>query len=74
VKNNVLQYFEEGILSQNDYPRCRQCNGDIDIEFQIMPGLLAQMDSDIGGKEELDWGVLNILTCKSNYRPKVGYM
>jgi len=31
-----------------------------------MPGLLAQMDSDIGGKEELDWGVLNVLTCKAN--------
>jgi hypothetical protein len=31
-----------------------------------MPGLLAQMDSDVGGKEELDWGVLNVLTCKSN--------
>ena len=31
-----------------------------------MPGLLAQMDSDVGGKEELDWGVLNILTCKKS--------
>jgi hypothetical protein len=31
-----------------------------------MPGLLAQMDSDIGGKEELDWGVVSVMTCLYN--------
>jgi Programmed cell death protein 2, C-terminal putative domain len=39
-----------------------------------MPGLLAQMDSDVGGKEELDWGVLSILTCKANCKPQGGYV
>lgn len=39
-----------------------------------MPGLLAQMDSDIGGKEELDWGVLNVLTCKSSCKTAKGYV
>jgi Programmed cell death protein 2, C-terminal putative domain len=38
-----------------------------------MPGLLAQMDSDVGGKEELDWGVLNVLTCKANCKTE-GYV
>jgi hypothetical protein len=39
-----------------------------------MPGLLAQMDSDVGGKEELDWGVLNVLTCKANCNSKRKYV
>jgi hypothetical protein len=41
-----------------------------------MPGLLAQMDSDIGGPQELDWGVLNILTCVKNCKSsdKGGYV
>lgn len=38
-----------------------------------MPGLLALMDSDVGGKEELDWGVLNVLTCKANCKTE-GYV
>ena len=55
-----------------EFPKCRGCEGDTEVEFQIMPGLLAQMDSDVGGKEELDWGVLNVLTCKSNCDRKGG--
>ena len=47
-------------------PRCRGCGGETETELQVMPGLLAQMDSDVGGKEELDWGVLNVLTCVGN--------
>jgi hypothetical protein len=39
-----------------------------------MPGLFAQMDSDIGGKEELDWGVLNILTCTVNCQSMEGFV
>jgi pre-rRNA-processing protein TSR4 len=46
--------------------RCRGCGGETGVEVQVMPGLLAQMDSDVGGKEELDWGVLNVLTCVGN--------
>jgi Programmed cell death protein 2, C-terminal putative domain len=56
------------------YPKCRQCSGDTDVEFQIMPGLLAQIDSDVGGKEELDWGVLNVLTCKGSCKSKGAYV
>jgi len=62
----AIHCAKEGVLSDKDFPKCRSCAGDTDVEFQIMPGLLAQMDSDIGGKEELDWGVLNVLTCKAN--------
>ena len=58
----------------NEFPKCRSCQGDTEVEFQIMPGLLAQMDSDVGGKEELDWGVLNVLTCKNNCAAKEGYV
>lgn len=54
------------MLAKGDYPKCRQCGGDVDVEFQIMPTLLVQMDSDVGREEELDWGVLNVLTCKRN--------
>ena len=49
-----------------EFPKCKACKGDTTTEFQIMPGLLAQMDSDVGGKEELDWGVLNVVTCKNS--------
>ena len=61
-----MQCAKEGVLLPKDYPKCRACGEETDVEFQIMPGLLAQMDSDVGGKEELDWGVLNVLTCTSN--------
>jgi len=58
----VLHCSAEGKLPVTEFPKCRGCEGDTEVEFQIMPGLLAQMDSDVGGKEELDWGVLNVLT------------
>ena len=64
----------EGKLSGKEFPKCRSCGGDTDVEFQIMPGLLAQMDSDVGGKEELDWGVLNVLTCKNSCKENGGYI
>ena len=32
------------------------------------------MDSDVGGKEELDWGVLNVLTCKNSCAAKEKYV
>ena len=67
---DVLNCAAEGVLPKKEYPKCRECGGETDVEFQIMPGLLAQMDSDVGGKEELDWGVLNVLTCKSSCKGK----
>jgi hypothetical protein len=66
VNGQVLECSKDGVLLEKDYPHCRGCGGKTDVEFQIMPGLLAQMDSDVGGKEELDWGILNVLTCKVN--------
>ena len=62
----VLKCAEEGVLAMGDYPKCRHCGGGVDVEFQIMPALLVQMDSDVGREEELDWGVLSVLTCKGN--------
>jgi len=52
--------------------KCRRCGGETGVEVQVMPGLLAQMDSEVGGKEELDWGVLNVLTCVGNCGGKEG--
>jgi pre-rRNA-processing protein TSR4 len=60
-------------LAKEEYPKCRNCQGETEVEFQIMPGLLAQMDSDVGGKEEIDWGVLNVLTCKKSCKTS-GYV
>jgi len=68
----VLACNSEGILQNKDFPKCRACNGATDVEFQIMPGLLAQMDSDVGGPQELDWGVLNVLTCQKSCMPPDG--
>ena len=65
----VLACNSSGILQNKDFPKCRACNGATDVEFQIMPGLLAQMDSDVGGPQELDWGVLNVLTCQKSCMP-----
>jgi hypothetical protein len=70
----VLYCAAEGLLLVSKYPKCRECAGDTDVEFQIMPGLLAQMDSDVGGKEELDWGVLNVLTCKASCKSKGAFV
>jgi hypothetical protein len=70
----ILHCATEGILPTTQYPKCRECKTETDVEFQIMPGLLAQMDSDVGGKEELDWGVLNVLTCKTSCKGKRGYV
>jgi hypothetical protein len=70
----VLHCAAEGILDAKAFPKCRECNGEMDVECQIMPGLLAQMDSDVGGKEELDWGVLNVLTCRKSCKSKEGYV
>lgn len=70
----MLHCAAEGVLPVSKYPKCRECAGDTDVEFQVMPGLLAQIDSDIGGKEELDWGVLNVLTCKASCKGKGAYM
>ena len=68
----VLACNSSGILQNKDFPKCRACNGATDVEFQIMPGLLAQMDSDVGGPQELDWGVLNVLTCQKSCMPPDG--
>ena len=68
----MLHCSSEGVL--NEFPKCRACQGNTDVEFQVMPGLLAQMDSNVGGKEELDWGVLNVLTCKNSCGGKGGYV
>jgi hypothetical protein len=74
AEKEVLHCNADGVLPVNKHPKCRACGGETDVEFQIMPGLLAQMDSDVGGKEELDWGVLNVLTCKESCKSKETYV
>ena len=74
TSGGVLNCAVDGALVPSEYPKCNACDGETDVEFQIMPGLLAQMDSDIGGKEELDWGVLSILTCKKSCQNKDGFV
>jgi len=64
----VLICSSEGI--RKEIPKCKACGEDTSVEFQVMPGLLAQMDSDVGGKEELDWGILNVITCKNSCNGK----
>ena len=70
----VLVCAEVGKMGERDKRRCKGCGAETEVEMQVMPGLLAQMDSDVGGKEELDWGVLNVLTCVKNCVGKEGYV
>lgn len=63
---DVLRCADTGTMDEGARVKCRGCGAGTEVEMQVMPGLLAQMDSDVGGKEELDWGVLNVLTCVGN--------
>lgn len=74
VEGEVLECNSERTLKKEDFPTCRSCGGNTTVEFQIMPGLLVQMDSDIGGPQDLDWGLLNILTCVKNCKSEKGFV
>lgn len=42
-------------------PKCEQCGGERQFEFQIMPQLLGYLKCDT-----VDWGVLSVYTCKAS--------
>lgn len=48
-------------LSEENVPKCQNCNGDRVFEFQIMPQLLNSLKS-----EHLDWGILAVYTCEDS--------
>ncbi|XP_076752195.1 zinc finger protein RP-8 [Xylocopa sonorina] len=56
----------------DDIPKCSECNGDRQFEFQIMPQLLNFLNFDIGLKC-VDWGILAVFTCKRSCVPKKKY-
>ncbi|XP_018053321.1 PREDICTED: programmed cell death protein 2 [Atta colombica] len=56
-----------------DVPKCPECNGNRQFEFQIMPQLLNFLDlKDV--IKNLDWGILAIFTCKQSCIPKNKYI
>ncbi|XP_015118632.1 programmed cell death protein 2 [Diachasma alloeum] len=77
--DQVLRYDRGGsplyISAHNqpeNIPKCEECGGDRQFEFQIMPQLLNYLGSSDVVKD-LDWGVMSIFTCKNSCIPKSGY-
>ncbi|KAL6267497.1 hypothetical protein P5V15_000571 [Pogonomyrmex californicus] len=78
--DQILRYDRGGkvlyISSHNqtiDVPKCPECNGDRQFEFQIMPQLL----NYLGSKDVikcLDWGILAVFTCKQSCISKNKYI
>ncbi|XP_043590851.1 programmed cell death protein 2 [Bombus pyrosoma] len=67
---NILYISEESKI--NDIPRCSECNGERQFEFQIMPQLLNFLD--LGNPLKcIDWGILAVFTCIKSCVPKNGY-
>ncbi|XP_077264373.1 zinc finger protein RP-8 [Temnothorax americanus] len=55
-----------------DVPKCPECNGDRQFEFQIMPQMLNFLNlKDV--IKCLDWGILAVFTCKQSCIPKDKY-
>lgn len=46
-------------------PKCEECGGDRQFEFQIMPQLLVYLKVD-NILESIDWGILAVYTCKNS--------
>ncbi|XP_029040551.1 programmed cell death protein 2 [Osmia bicornis bicornis] len=56
----------------NKIPKCVDCNGERQFEFQIMPQLLNFLDLEDPFKC-IDWGILGVFTCIKSCTPKNGY-
>ncbi|XP_016841519.1 programmed cell death protein 2 [Nasonia vitripennis] len=54
-------------------PKCEECGGDRQFEFQIMPQLLVYLKVD-NILESIDWGIMAIYTCKNSCTPKTKYV
>ncbi|XP_012231809.1 programmed cell death protein 2 isoform X2 [Linepithema humile] len=78
--DQILRYDRGGkilyISSHNqvtNIPKCPECDGDRQFEFQIMPQLLNFLNfKDIVNC--LDWGILAVFTCKKSCIPKDKYV
>ncbi|XP_011873113.1 PREDICTED: programmed cell death protein 2-like [Vollenhovia emeryi] len=77
--DQILRYDRGGkvlyISSHNritDVPKCPECNGDRQFEFQIMPQLLNFLD--LKDVKCLDWGILAVFTCRQSCVPKDKYI
>lgn len=77
--DQVIRYERGGsplyISSLNhaqNIPKCEECKGDRQFEFQIMPQMLHHLKCE-DSSTSLDWGILAIFTCKRSCTPKAGY-
>lgn len=59
---------KEGKPLPSDIPNCPRCSSERIAEFQILPQLLYTlgMDQSLDEKENIDWGILTVFTCKSS--------
>ncbi|EFN75859.1 Programmed cell death protein 2 [Harpegnathos saltator] len=53
-------------------PKCPECNGNRQFEFQIMPQLLYYLGST--DFKCLDWGILAVFTCEQSCKPNNKYV
>ncbi|XP_043786909.1 programmed cell death protein 2 isoform X5 [Apis laboriosa] len=67
---NIL--YISGSSKINEVPKCSECNGERQFEFQIMPQLLNFLDFE-NTLNCIDWGILAIFTCIKSCVPKNGY-
>ncbi|XP_076637091.1 zinc finger protein RP-8 isoform X2 [Colletes latitarsis] len=56
----------------SEIPKCSDCNGERQFEFQIMPQLLNFLNFE-NALKCIDWGILAVFTCKTSCVPKYGY-
>ncbi|OAD60622.1 Programmed cell death protein 2, partial [Eufriesea mexicana] len=78
-RDQILRYDRGGhvlyISDENkifEIPRCPECNGERQFEFQVMPQLLNFLDFE-NALKSIDWGILAVFTCIRSCVPKNGY-
>lgn len=59
---NILYISSHNQLNVTDVPKCSECNGERQFEFQLMPQLLNFFDFTTS--DSIDWGILAVFTCK----------
>ncbi|XP_077291586.1 zinc finger protein RP-8 [Arctopsyche grandis] len=57
------------LISNEDIPNCKYCNGKRQFECQIMPQLLNYLDLEFG-VSSIDWGILAVYTCANHCTDK----
>ncbi|CAK9832289.1 Programmed cell death protein 2 [Anthophora retusa] len=78
--DQILRYNRGGdvlyISAENkidEVPKCSECNGERQFEFQIMPQLLNFLELE-NTLKCIDWGILTVYTCVKSCIPKNGYI